>query len=46
MNHAGRTAPGWREQKMLLEDEGVEFKGKWMCRYEAVSVGGVVFYEL
>ena len=26
MNHAGRTAPGWREQKMLLEDEGVEFK--------------------
>ena len=26
VNHAGRTAPGWREQKMLLEDEGVEFK--------------------
>ena len=26
VNQAGRTAPGWREQKMLLEDEGVEFK--------------------
>ena len=26
VNHAGRTAPGWREQRLLLEDEGVEFK--------------------
>ena len=26
VNHAGRTAPGWREQRQLLEDEGVEFK--------------------
>lgn len=26
VNHAGRTAPGWREQRELLEDEGVEFK--------------------
>ena len=26
VNHVGRTAPGWRAQKMLLEDEGVEFK--------------------
>lgn len=26
VNHAGRTAPGWREQKDLLLDEGVEFK--------------------
>ena len=26
MNHAGRTAPGWREQRLLLEDEGVEFR--------------------
>ena len=26
VNHAGRTAPGWREQKILLEDEGIEFK--------------------
>ena len=24
--HAGRTAPGWREQRLLLEDEGVEFR--------------------
>ena len=27
VNHAGRTAPGWHEQRQLLEDEGVEFKG-------------------
>lgn len=26
VNHAGRTAPGWHEQRRLLEDEGVEFK--------------------
>lgn len=26
VNHAGRTAPGWREQILLLEDEGVEFR--------------------
>lgn len=26
VNQAGRTAPGWREQRELLEDEGVEFK--------------------
>lgn len=26
VNHAGRTAPGWHEQRQLLEDEGVEFK--------------------
>ena len=26
VKHAGRTAPGWREQRELLEDEGVEFK--------------------
>ena len=26
VNHAGRTAPGWNEQRQLLEDEGVEFK--------------------
>ena len=25
-NHAGRTAPGWTEQRALLEDEGVTFK--------------------
>ena len=26
VNSAGRTAPGWREQRLLLEDENVEFK--------------------
>jgi len=26
VNHAGRTVPGWAEQRPLLEAEGVEFK--------------------
>ena len=26
VNHAGRTAPGWREQAELLRGEGVELK--------------------
>lgn len=26
VNHAGRTAPGWREQRFFLEQEGVEFR--------------------
>ena len=26
VNHAGRTAPGWRDQRFLLEQEGVEFR--------------------
>ena len=26
MNHAGRPAPGWREQEELLREEGVELK--------------------
>ena len=26
VNHAGRPAPGWAEQRYLLEEEGVEFK--------------------
>ena len=26
VNAAGRTAPGWTEQRKLLESEGVEFK--------------------
>ena len=26
VNHAGRTAPGWKEQRFLLESEGVEFR--------------------
>lgn len=25
VNHAGRTAPGWSEQRFLLEQEGVTF---------------------
>ena len=25
VNHAGRTAPGWWEQRLLLEGEGVQF---------------------
>ena len=30
VNHAGRTAPGWRQQRLLLEEEGVEFKPNGM----------------
>ena len=26
VNHMGRTAPGWHEQRTLLESEGVKFK--------------------
>ena len=26
VNHAGRTVPGWKEQREMLEKEGVEFK--------------------
>ena len=26
VNHVGRTAPGWREQKELLRKEGIPFK--------------------
>lgn len=26
VNHAGRTAPGWRHQRELLEAEGVTFR--------------------
>lgn len=26
VNHQGRTAPGWSEQRILLQREGVEFK--------------------
>ena len=26
VNHAGRTAPGWPEQRTLLEREGVAFR--------------------
>ena len=26
VNHAGRTVPGWPEQRILLQQEGVQFK--------------------
>lgn len=26
VNHAGRTAPGWKEQRFLLEQEGAVFR--------------------
>lgn len=26
VNHSGRLAPGWAEQRVLLEEEAVEFK--------------------
>jgi len=28
VNHAGRLAPGWEEQRDLLEEEGVAFKSE------------------
>lgn len=28
VNHAGRIAPGWREQKFLLMDEAITFKNE------------------
>ncbi len=37
VNHAGRTAPGWHEQRALLEQEGVKFKKNGhvdMARYQ------------
>lgn len=39
VNHAGRTAPGWAEQKWLLEREGICFKDNGCvdlkkCRWE------------
>lgn len=29
VNHAGRLAPGWHEQRQLLLDEGVPFKDEY-----------------
>ncbi len=37
VNHAGRTAPAWHEQRALLEQEGVKFKKNGhvdMTRYQ------------
>ena len=44
VNHAGRTAPGWTEQRVLLEQEGVFglvavlAKCEWVRGYETVPV--------
>nr|WP_317448329.1 MGMT family protein [uncultured Sellimonas sp.] len=39
VNHAGRLVPEWREQKLLLEEEGVPFKDEnhvdlKLCRWD------------
>lgn len=39
VNHAGRPAPGWKEQRELLEAEGIPFKNEIQvdlkhCRWE------------
>ena len=39
VNHAGRLVPGWREQRFLLQKEGVPFKDEGhvdlkKCRWE------------
>ena len=39
VNHAGRTVPGWPEQRVLLQREGVQFKPNGnvdlrSCRWE------------
>lgn len=39
VNHVGRLVPGWREQKLLLEEEGVPFKDEnhvdlKLCRWD------------
>lgn len=39
VNHAGRLVTGWREQKLLLEEEGVPFKDEnhvdlKLCRWD------------
>lgn len=37
VNHKGRTAPGWREQRSLLEAEGVSFRDENHVDMEACS---------
>lgn len=39
VNHAGRLAPGWIEQRELLREEGVVFRDDWhvdlkRCQWE------------
>ena len=39
VNHAGRTVPGWPEQRILLQQEGVQFKSDGnvnlrLCQWE------------
>ena len=38
VNHAGRTAPGWKEQRQLLEIEGVEFKANGCADMDRYSI--------
>ena len=38
VNHAGRTAPGWSEQRPLLESEGVEFKANGCVDMDRFSI--------
>ena len=39
VNHVGRLAPGWQEQRFLLEEEGVGLKDSKSCGAEKISVG-------
>ena len=45
VNSQGRTAPGWTEQRMLLEKEGVIFKANG-CVNMAVSLWNVMGEEI
>ena len=38
VNHAGRTAPGWTEQRELLESEGVEFRSNGCVDMDRYSI--------
>lgn len=41
VNHAGRTAPGWAEQRSLLEREGVEFRPDGLVDMKRFGWSGV-----
>ena len=38
VNHAGRTAPGWTEQRALLEREGVKFRANGCVDMDRYSI--------
>lgn len=42
VNSQGRTAPGWDEQRSLLEAEGVEFKSNGCVGYGKISMAAPV----